>query len=207
MKTPDYTRRDFVKGLSAATLGALAAGYPRQLLAAETASPIPATADTVIVLWMGGGMAATETFDPKRYTPFEKGMNPNTVLSTFPSIPTAVDGIHFSEGLERLAKVMDRGTLIRSYTAGDLGFILHSRHQFHWHTGYAPPQSVACPHIGAMIARTLGSKNPAVPRSSTSDNGSTTAKARNSRRSAQADSWGANSARSTWRFPTRPRTS
>lgn len=163
MKTPDYTRRDFVKGLSAATLGALAAGYPRQLLAAETASPIPATADTVIVLWMGGGMAATETFDPKRYTPFEKGMNPNTVLSTFPSIPTAVDGIHFSEGLERLAKVMDRGTLIRSYTAGDLGFILHSRHQFHWHTGYAPPQSVACPHIGAMIARTLGSKNPAVP--------------------------------------------
>lgn len=164
MKTPDFSRRDFVKGLSAATLGALGAGYPRALVGAEGESlRPPATADTIIVLWMGGGMASTETFDPKRFTPYEKGMNPNTVLSTFPSIPTAVDGIRLSEGLEKVAKVMDRATLIRTYTAGDLGFILHSRHQFHWHTGYAPPQSVACPHIGAMISRTLGPKNPAVP--------------------------------------------
>ena len=51
---------------------------------------------------------------------------------------------------------MDRGTLIRSYTAGDLGFILHSRHQYHWHTGYAPPQTVAAPHLGAIVSRTLG---------------------------------------------------
>ena len=58
---------------------------------------------------------------------------------------------------------MDRGTLIRSYTAGDLGFILHSRHQYHWHTGYVPPQTVAAPHIGAVIARTLGPRNPAMP--------------------------------------------
>ena len=164
MKPRDFTRRDFVQSLSAATLGALAAGYPRPLLAAEGAAQKGnSTADTVIVLWMGGGMAATETFDPKRYTAYEKGMDPKRVLSTFPSIPTAVDGVRFSEGLERVARVMDRGTLIRSYTAGDLGLILHSRHQFHWHTGYAPPQTVACPHIGSMIARTLGPKNPAVP--------------------------------------------
>jgi hypothetical protein len=58
---------------------------------------------------------------------------------------------------------MDRGTLIRSYTAGDLGFILHSRHQYQWHTGYAPPQTVAAPHLGAVIARTLGPLNPVVP--------------------------------------------
>jgi hypothetical protein len=163
MKTTDFTRRSFVQQLSAATLGALAAGASRAGFAEEISPALPATADTVVVLWMGGGMAATETFDPKRYTPFESGMDPKSVLSTFPSIPTSVDGIRFSEGLERLAKVMDRGTLIRSYTAGDLGFILHSRHQFHWHTGYAPPQSVACPHIGAFISRTLGPRNPAVP--------------------------------------------
>src|SRR3978361_1389796 len=58
---------------------------------------------------------------------------------------------------------MARAPLIRSYTAGDLGFILHSRHQYHWHTSYAPPQTVAAPHIGAVIARTLGPLNPAVP--------------------------------------------
>jgi len=39
--------------------------------------------------------------------------------------------------------------LIRSAQAADLGFILHSRHQYHWHTGYVPPQTVAAPHLGA----------------------------------------------------------
>src|SRR5712672_930445 len=157
-----FTRRDFLKTASAATLSALSASFPRASFGSETAE-LKGTADTVIVLWMGGGMAHTETFDPKRYTPFEKGMAPDSFLSTFPSIDTAVDNIKFSEGLEKLSAVMDRGTLIRSYTAGDLGFILHSRHQFQWHTGYAPPQTVAAPHIGSIIARTLGPKNPAVP--------------------------------------------
>jgi Protein of unknown function (DUF1501) len=156
------TRRDFLATASAATLGALAAGYPRALRAQEPKRLTP-TADTLIVLWMAGGMAHTETFDPKRYTPFEPGLRPEQVLSSFPAIDTAVDGIRFSQGLERIAQVMDRGTLIRSYTAGDLGFILHSRHQYHWHTGYAPPQTVAAPHLGAVIARTLGPRDPAVP--------------------------------------------
>ncbi len=85
------------------------------------------------------------------------------MLSTFPAIDTVVDNIKFSQGLEHLAKVIDRGTLIRSYQAGDLGFILHSRHQYQWHTGYAPPQTVAAPHLGAIVSRTLGPLEPAVP--------------------------------------------
>lgn len=163
MKTnkTNWKRRDFLKTAGAATLGALAAGHARPLFAAE--EKITPTADTVIVLWMAGGMAHTETFDPKRYAPFTKGMPSSDMLSTFPQIDTVVDHIKFSQGLEKTAAVMDRGTLIRSYTAGDLGFILHSRHQYQWHTGYAPPQTVAAPHIGSVIARTLGPKNPAVP--------------------------------------------
>src|ERR1700752_4365609 len=98
----NWSRRDFLKTASAATLSALAAGFPR-LASANEVEKIKATADTVIVLWMGGGMAHTETFDPKRYTPFEKGMSPDGVLSTFPSIPTAIDGVRFSEGLEKMA--------------------------------------------------------------------------------------------------------
>lgn len=157
-----FSRRDFLKTASAATLSALAAGYPRQLRAEDEPKLTP-TADTVIVLWMAGGMAHTETFDPKQYTAFESGIKPDQVLSTFPQIDTVVDNIKLTEGLENIARVMDKATLIRSYTAGDLGFILHSRHQFQWHTGYAPPQTVAAPHIGSIIARTLGPKNPAVP--------------------------------------------
>jgi hypothetical protein len=58
---------------------------------------------------------------------------------------------------------MDRGALIRSFQGADLGFILHSRHQYHWHTGYVPPQPMAVPHIGAVIAKIMGPKNPTVP--------------------------------------------
>src|SRR5579884_411536 len=161
----NLNRRDFLKRASAATLSALAAGWAAPLLAAEEQKQARsnATADAVIVLWMAGGMAHTETFDPKRYTPFAPGTPANAVLSTFPAIDTAVDTIKFSQGLEKIGAIMDRGTLIRSYRAGDLGFILHSRHQFQWHTGYAPPQTVAAPHIGAVIARTLGPRNDAVP--------------------------------------------
>ncbi|CAM3851571.1 DUF1501 domain-containing protein [Aquirufa aurantiipilula] len=149
-----------------ATLAAMGMNSPMASLLAGANNPIAqraASADTVILLWMAGGMAHTETFDPKRYTPYEKGMEGNRVLSTFKSVPTKLDGIHFSEGLEGIGSVMDKGTLIRSYVAADLGHILHTRHQYNWHTCYEPPQTVAAPHMGAWIAKELGPKNPVIP--------------------------------------------
>ena len=163
----NWNRRDFIKRSSLATLAALAAGAPvASILSgcnAKKKKLNDSSADTVILLWMAGGMAHTETFDPKKYTPFEKGMEGNRVLSTFPSFPTALDGIQFSEGLQSIGSVMDKGALIRSYVAADMGHILHSRHQYHWHTCYEPPQTVAAPHIGAWIANQLGPKNPVIP--------------------------------------------
>src|SRR5687767_7000840 len=154
-------RRAFLGATAGATLAALAGHEPRAVQAQGGRQN--ATADAVIVLWMAGGMAQTETWDPKRYTPFEPGVRTEQVLSTFPSIDTAVDNIKISQGLERVARVMDRGAIIRTFQAPDLGYILHSRHQYHWHTGYIPPQTVAMPHIGAVISKTLGPKNPTVP--------------------------------------------
>jgi hypothetical protein len=162
MHSPHLSRRDFAKGMTAAGLTTLAGGAPKLLANERAANPRP-TADTCILLWMGGGMAAPDTFDPKRYTPFEIGVPVNKILSTFPTIDTVVDPIKLTAGLENIAKVMDRGTLIRSQVVADLGTILHSRHQYHWHTGYVPPQTVACPHIGSWIARVLGPRNPAIP--------------------------------------------
>jgi hypothetical protein len=158
------SRRKFLKNASTATLGALAAGAPKRAVFGEgSPAKSESTADTVILLWMGGGMAHTETFDPKQFTPFENGLDPNKVLSTFPPIPSALDGVQLSQGLENVAAVLDQGTLLRSYRAADLGFILHSRHQYHWHTCYQPPQTVAAPHIGSWIAKELGPKNPVIP--------------------------------------------
>ena len=85
-KIKDWSRREIVKGISAATLSALAAGAPRTALAAvdaagdlDNAIRRNPGADSVIVLWMGGGMASNETFDPKRHTPFKAGMKAGEV--------------------------------------------------------------------------------------------------------------------------------
>ena len=158
-------RRQFLKQLGAAATAAWMTGEPRALWA-KTGEPVihpPAKADACILLWMAGGMAAPDTFDPKGYLPFEKGLEVKKMLSTFPAINTVVDGIRICEGLENIARVMDRATLIRSAVQPDLGSILHSRHQYHWHTGYVPPQTVACPHIGAWMAKVLGPRNEVMP--------------------------------------------
>ena len=157
-------RRQFLQRMQQAGLAAMAASLPTASFLSSCSKPaLQTSADTVILLWMAGGMCHSETFDPKGYTPFEKGMDSKSVLTTFPSIPTALDGVSFTEGLENIASVMDRGTLIRSYRAADLGHILHTRHQYHWHTCYEPPQSVQPPHIGAWIAREMGPNNPVIP--------------------------------------------
>lgn len=165
MQAYDPSRRDFLKAVPPALLTALAASGPRTVQAQSELDQTrrAAKADAVIVLWMAGGMPHTETFDPKRYTPFETGMKAEDVRCTFPPTPTVLDGTSFSAGLEQIGRVMDRGTVIRGHIAGDLGAILHSRHQYHWHTGYEPPVNVAAPHLGAWIAHALGPKDPAVP--------------------------------------------
>ena len=155
-------RRDFIKQLGLASTAALATNGTQAWGSEEVIHPA-ARADSCILIWMAGGMAAPDTFDPKRFFPFEKGLEVNKILSTFPAIDTNVDGLQISEGLENIAQVMDRGTLIRSAVQPDLGSILHSRHQYHWHTGYVPPITVAAPHLGAWMAKVLGPKNEVVP--------------------------------------------
>ena len=103
--TPACSRRDFLRGMSAAALATLAAGEPRLRASEKVEHPKP-TADTCILLWMAGGMAAPETFDPKRYLPFEVGLAADKILCTFPAIDTAVDNIKISQGLENIAKVL-----------------------------------------------------------------------------------------------------
>ena len=84
-------RRRFL-GL-AASLGLGLAWRERALADEGTTARTATSADAVIVLWMAGGMAHTDTFDPKHYTPFEVGIDPAKVLSTFPAVDTVVDGV------------------------------------------------------------------------------------------------------------------
>ncbi|MCH2615497.1 MAG: DUF1501 domain-containing protein, partial [Opitutales bacterium] len=57
-------RRDFIKKLALASSAAWMSGVPRLVRGTGFETPA-AKADACILRWMGGGMAAPETFDPK----------------------------------------------------------------------------------------------------------------------------------------------
>lgn len=158
--TQPINRRQFVtRSLAgAAACGALG---PRALaLAAEAAT---ARADAVIFIWLPGGIAQADTWDPKTFTPFEAGMKGSEVLGTCRSIPTSVDGLRFGEGLENMAQVMHHGTVLRSLTNETKFGAVHLKAQYYMMTGYLFPVGLKAPSIGAAVARTLGPRAENVP--------------------------------------------
>ena len=158
-------RRDLIKlGLSASAI-CVAPGFgygseTREKVKAK--QPFPSTADSIIFIWLPGGIAQTDTWDPKKHTPFERGMRGNQLLGTCGSIPTAADGIFLGEGLENIASVMDRGTVVRTLRS-DCSDTLHMKNQYMIMTAYVPPVGVKAPSIGSVVARTLGRRHPYVP--------------------------------------------
>ena len=63
-------RRTFLKQLGAASAAALTCGATRTWGNTEAVIQPEARADSCILIWLAGGMAAPDTFDPKRYFPF-----------------------------------------------------------------------------------------------------------------------------------------
>ena len=99
--------------------------------------------DEVVRLWNEANSIGIKTESGFEYIPFIEGFGHLEDWEQVKFLTKSANKI--SAGLERVAKIMDRGTLIRSAVQPDLGNILHSRHQYHWHTGYVPPQTVAAP--------------------------------------------------------------
>ena len=72
-------RRDFLKQLGLASAAALASPGT-QLWGNEQVVHPAARADSCILLWMAGGMAAPDTLDPKAYLPYEDGLEVKNIL-------------------------------------------------------------------------------------------------------------------------------
>ncbi len=72
-RTETATRRRFLKSLAATAAATALLPEPRLEAATDPSPSFEPAADRCILLWMAGGMAAPETFDPKRYHPFEVG--------------------------------------------------------------------------------------------------------------------------------------
>jgi uncharacterized protein (DUF1501 family) len=157
-----FDRRRFLK-LSLGGTAALAGGNLSGMAASAGSQKTAASADAVIFIWLPGGIAQADTWDPKTHTPFEPGMKGSQLLGTCPSIATSVDGLRLGEGLEQMASVMHHGTVVRSLTNETKFGAVHLKAQHYMMTGYLVPVGVKAPSIGAAVARTLGPRDPNVP--------------------------------------------
>lgn len=158
-----FTRRQFLQTGAAAAVGASLSRYAFADAAREAAAKLIPKADAMIHIWLPGGIAQTDTWDPKKYTPFTPGMKGSELLGTCEAIPTSADGIFLGKGLENMASVMDRCTILRSLTNETKFGAIHLKAQYYMQTGYLFPTGVKTPSMGAAIARTLSRRNPQVP--------------------------------------------
>lgn len=152
--SPRLHRRDFLKA-AGMTVASAAFGQELQAIAPK--------ADSVIYIWLPGGVAQTDTWDPKQHTPFAAGMKGSQVLGTCPSIATSADGIRLGAGLEGMASVMDKGAILKSIVSPVKFGAIHLKAQHYANTSYLFPQGVKVPSIGAVVARSRGRRDPNVP--------------------------------------------
>lgn len=147
-------RRQFLQ--STATLAG-AAIFPRPLIAAPAPALIKGKAEHVISIWLGGGMAQTDTFDPKR-----RG-DPQTKKagSYYDAIDTAVPGVRLCEHLHRLAPLMERVTAVRTVHHDVIDE--HAAATNRMHTGRPISGTISYPSIGSIIAHQRGPASDEAP--------------------------------------------
>ena len=94
---------------------------------------------SVITIWLGGGPSTIDMWDLK---PESKNGG------EFKPIHSSVPGLYISEHLPQTAKLMDKGTLIRSlnYVDGN-----HERANYQTHTGYVINPTILHPSLGSVI--------------------------------------------------------
>src|SRR6188474_3534591 len=141
------TRRDLLK--SGAALGTTA-------LSAAVKAPPKGKADACIFLWLGGGAAQIDTFDPK-----ERGDGKKKAGGYYGSIDTAIRGVKLSEHFSKTAPLLDRCVLMRSITHSIVSE--HAAAANLVHTGRMPSGTLQYPSIGSVIAHQLGAKTEEVP--------------------------------------------
>ncbi len=149
------SRRGFLTvgalGLGGLTLPELLRGRARADL--KTYDPIPATADSIIHIFLPGGIAHQETFDPKPFAPVE-------YRGDMGSIDCKIEGERFSETLVQTAQVADKLCVIRSMTHGEAA---HERGTHNMFTGYKPSPALVYPSFGSVISHEYGPRNNLPP--------------------------------------------
>ncbi len=111
------------------------------------------TAKSVIFIFLPGGMAHQESFDPKPYAPLE-------YRGPMGSIETSLSGVRFNEMMQHTAKIANKMVICRSMTHGEAA---HERGTHNMFTGYRPSPALQYPSMGSVVSHEFGPRNNLPP--------------------------------------------
>jgi hypothetical protein len=154
------TRRAFLQAGGSSVLGLSLADLIRWQ--SRAAAPMSGSAKSVLLLWLWGGPAHLDTWDPKPGAPLE-------FRGPFSPIATRVPGIYITELFPRLAQVADAFSILRSLhtgsndhgIAGTIGLTGSAAGGLNL-GGQALP-GTARPATGSVVARVRGFRPPLPP--------------------------------------------
>lgn len=112
-----------------------------------------APAQSIIHIFLPGGIAHQDTFDPKPLAPIE-------YRGELGVVKTNVEGVFFNEYLKQTAQVADKITVCRSMTHGEAA---HERGTHNMFTGYRPSPALVFPSFGSVISHEQGVRNNLPP--------------------------------------------
>lgn len=110
-------------------------------------------AKSVIHIFLPGGMAHQESFDPKPYAPVE-------YRGPLGTIKTKLDGVLFSQNMLKTAQIADKITVCRSMTHGEAA---HERGTHNMFTGYRPSPALSFPSMGSVVSHEFGPRKNLPP--------------------------------------------
>lgn len=110
---------------------------------------VEGTAKSVIFIYLPGGMAHQESFDPKPYAPIE-------YRGPMKHISTKVGGTFINETWKHTAQITDKIAICNSMTHGEAA---HERGTHNMFTGYRPSPALSYPSIGSVVTHEFGPRN------------------------------------------------
>lgn len=143
---PLLSRRDLLRAGSVGVASTLFDGHLK-----ANAPTRPATAKSVIVLWMAGGVTHHESFDPKPEATKE-------VRGERGTIPTTLPGVRFGEVMTNLAKLTDKLAVLRTFATGNNDHLLSQAYGLSGRH-VTPAQITTEPNVGAIVSKLLGPRN------------------------------------------------
>jgi hypothetical protein len=146
------TRRDFLHVGFVGGIGLTLTDFLRAKKAQadiKNYESVEGTAKSVIYIYLPGGCAHQETWDPKPYAPLE-------YRGPMKSIATNVDGVRLNETMQKTAQVMDKITICRSMSHGEAA---HARGTHNMFTGYRPSPALQFPSMGSVVTHEFGPRN------------------------------------------------